>query len=755
MAVRTFSAGVLLSVVTSFAECGRPEAFTEVLVLTYRDFDELVKVCTYDDNWCRYADRKGKAIVYGSMRKYGIPVPEGARTLEVTVRICGNGWGEGLAVDVDLWTPNSAARIVVDGEVREERIPKLSRGDPHIHHHSYYKYEYGQSFSGSFDVSGKDSISLGVEMVDGARLDFYRAILTFEVPRKFRGLCYGPFRDNEDPDCGVLPTYEELKDDMSLIPKLTYAIRTYGVGRELGHIPELCQKTGVECYPGAWISRYRRENESEVRALTDIANRKLSRIKGLIVGNEVLLRDDMSEGELIRYMEKVRAETDVPVGTAETWRVWMEHPELAESSDFILVHIHPYWDGVAVEEAADYVLERWREVKGKYPGKEVIVGETGWPSQGRRNGEAVPGEKNQRRFLSDFLRIAEENDMPYFYFEMFDESWKVRYGETEAHWGLYTSRGSLKPLLVDLVPPEAREGVYRPPRELESVPVVAPVFVYTDAGSPENRFYPTGWMGDLAGWKGDPTDVMDDACAESPYRGDTCIRLTYHPGKEGWGGIYWQFPMNNWGDYPGYEISGAVGLLFRARGERGGEKAEFKVGGIRAPGKPYRDSFGPVSTGVVELTEGWRRYFIDLSGCDLSMVIGGFCWVTNREQNPEGCTIYVDEVEFVPGEGVPEQDDAQTTEPARFTLGRNYPNPFNSWTLIPYRLSRGGYVRLEIYDILGRPVRRLVEGRMPQGAHIVFWDGLDGSGRQVTSGVYLYRLRTAEGEASGRILVLR
>jgi hypothetical protein len=168
------------------------------------------------------------------------------------------------------------------------------------------------------------------------------------------------------------------------------------------------------------------------------------------------------------------------------------------------------------------------------------------------------------------------------------------------------------------------------------------VAVYTDKDAPDNHFIPSGWMGD----RGDID--FDDASTITPSAGRTCIRLGYSAQGshgEGWAGIYWQYPEQNWGDKPqGYDLTGAQRLVFRARGEHGGERAEFKVGGIRGR---YPDSIRlPRSTGVLTLTREWQRYEIPLADLDLTHVIGGFVWVTNRQSNPRGSTIYVDEIRF-------------------------------------------------------------------------------------------------------------
>ena len=184
------------------------------------------------------------------------------------------------------------------------------------------------------------------------------------------------------------------------------------------------------------------------------------------------------------------------------------------------------------------------------------------------------------------------------------------------------------------------------PKEVKPTPTPSPTPSPTHAlkkvVNVQDVFYPSGWMGD---W-GDIT--LDDACTDNPHSEPTCIKITYSAAKsqgKGWAGIYWQYPDSNWGDNPdGRDLTGATKLTFWARGEKGGEKAEFKVGGI--DGK-YPDSIQPpVSTGVIVLSDKWHQYSIDLTGKDLSHVIGGFCWVTNKNQNPYGCTIYLDDIKF-------------------------------------------------------------------------------------------------------------
>lgn len=168
--------------------------------------------------------------------------------------------------------------------------------------------------------------------------------------------------------------------------------------------------------------------------------------------------------------------------------------------------------------------------------------------------------------------------------------------------------------------------------------------IYDEAGSGGEQFYPSGWM------KGDGYDYNLTLThpKKKPHSGLTCMQVKWAPkGHDQWIGVYWQYPEHNWGKYPGRNLTGATTLTFWARGETGSEFAEFKFGGINRPadnGFPHSDTCGPISTGVIRLGTTWKKYNIDLRGYDLSNIAGGFCWVTNNYYNPNGCTIYLDDI---------------------------------------------------------------------------------------------------------------
>jgi exo-beta-1,3-glucanase (GH17 family) len=281
-----------------------------------------------------------------------------------------------------------------------------------------------------------------------------------QVRKPLDYLCYSPYRDGQAPGAAE-PTEAQIRADLALIAPLAKGIRTYSVGGILSRIPDLAREAGLEVYPGAWVGTDDAANLREVDALIALAKSGNPAIKGLIVGNEVLLRGDVTAARLFAYLQRVRdAKTGIPVTTADIYQDLNEHAaELNPLVDFALCHAHPYWEDLDAGNAAARVLQAWTGVKAKYPGKPVLVGETGFPTAGQSRGAAVPGEAGQTRFLGDLLAIAAREGMQVMWFEAFDEAWKGNEGPVGAHWGLWNPDRSEKPALAAA---RATTGLSRP-----------------------------------------------------------------------------------------------------------------------------------------------------------------------------------------------------------------------------------------------------------------------------------------------------
>jgi len=160
-------------------------------------------------------------------------------------------------------------------------------------------------------------------------------------------------------------------------------------------------------------------------------------------------------------------------------------------------------------------------------------------------------------------------------------------------------------------------------------------------------FTPSGFMGD--GEAGTKYVQFSESCKDNPKSPPTCIKITYTPGPQQWAGMYWQNKPNNWGEKPGDDLtkSGFTKITFWVRGDKGGEVAEFKSGGIDTTdkGKAYKDSFEK-TTGKISLKKTWEQHTISLEGVNLSSIIGVFSWVVSTSANAEGATIYLDDIQF-------------------------------------------------------------------------------------------------------------
>lgn len=454
---------------------------------------------------------------------------------------------------------------------------------------------------------------------------------------KFKGICASFFRKNQNPDLNLFPSEEEMLEDINFSKNLTGCLRNYGLTKQLEKFPELCERAGVDCLPGAWIGKYPEENRKETDALLRIAAKNYSRVKGLIIGNEVILRKDLPIKEFIEIIRSVNSQTNLPVTTADIWSEWMKYPELGAEVDFILVHIHPYWDGISIENAPEYVFKVWQQVAAYFPGKKVVIGETGWPSKGDVRDNAVPSPVNQASFIARFVELAQKNKIEYFYFDLFDESWKIeKEGVCGGAWGVLKEDGSLKTENSFIFNSSEVPKINRLEHKISAKQVSIPLIVYAEDDDEKNAFTPSGWMGDIN------NVTLDKACATSPHSGKTCTKITYQQGSQGWAGIYWQYPIKNWGMYPGYYLSGAKLLSFWAKGEKGGEKSIFKIGGIKDRKFEFHDSFGPLVSEVITLTADWQKFEIDLSSSDTSNLIGGFCWVTLPYS--DSLVVYLDDI---------------------------------------------------------------------------------------------------------------
>ena len=225
--------------------------------------------------------------------------------------------------------------------------------------------------------------------------------------------------------------------DLRTIRHFTRSVRLYGATDGWEQLPLLAATYGIRVTLGAWLDSRHEHNEHEVTAAIALASRS-SNATRLLIGNETQLREAIPLATLSAYLDRARRELDIPVSTAETGDYWLCHPELARHVDFIAIHVLPYWAEVPLDDAVQYVLDRYAAVRAAFPGMQVVIAETGWPSDGPHRGAAAPSIQNQARFFREFVAAAERLGIDYNLVEAFDQPWKAE-GEGRAgqHWGLF------------------------------------------------------------------------------------------------------------------------------------------------------------------------------------------------------------------------------------------------------------------------------------------------------------------------------
>lgn len=267
------------------------------------------------------------------------------------------------------------------------------------------------------------------------------------------GVTYDPHRKQDTQTSDSFPSEADIDHDLSLLANKVHAVRTYSVLKGLDKIPELAAKHNLNTTVGAWIDGNLEKNRQEIETLINVSKQDNPNIVRVMVGNEVLLRAEIPPEQLVEYIREVKKNTWRPVSTSETWAEWMKHPELVNEVDFIAVHILPYWEGIAAEDAVDYVFDRYHAVQKAYPNKPIVITEVGWPSDGQPFKHATASISNQAKFLREFLNRADAEKVTYYIVEAFDQPWKMSIeGSAGAYWGIFNADRQPKyPMDADVI----------------------------------------------------------------------------------------------------------------------------------------------------------------------------------------------------------------------------------------------------------------------------------------------------------------
>ena len=268
------------------------------------------------------------------------------------------------------------------------------------------------------------------------------------IKYRLHGLNFSPYLKGENPNFGTVLTESQIRGRMLVIAPFTNWVRTFGSTRGLENAPRIAREFGLKVAAGAWLGTNLSANEIEIQNL--IAAASAGYVDITVIGNETLLRGDLTESQLISYIRRFKeAVPGVPVGTAEVYGELLAHPGVINASDVILANIYPFWEGKNVNNAVAFVHEKYRVLSAAAAGKEVIVSETGWPSCGNTVDQAVPSLENSCAFFLNFISWARGENVKYFYFEAFDEAWKVvSEGPQGACWGIWDEDRNMKPCML-------------------------------------------------------------------------------------------------------------------------------------------------------------------------------------------------------------------------------------------------------------------------------------------------------------------
>jgi exo-beta-1,3-glucanase (GH17 family) len=264
-----------------------------------------------------------------------------------------------------------------------------------------------------------------------------------DASAKLQCVSYAPFRGAQtplDPDTHI--SAEQIEQDLTQLAKITECVRTYSIENGLDQVPGLAQKVGLKVIQGIWLGSGRLKNLNQISTAVRLTKLYPDVITALVVGNEVLLRGEMTTNDLAATIRSVKAQVTVPITYADVWEYWLRNREIYDAVDFVTIHILPYWEDFPIRAkfAAAHVDAIRQRMAVAFPDKEILIGETGWPSEGRMREGALPSRTNQARVVSEILLLAKQENFRVNLIEAYDQPWKRQLeGTVGGYWGLFDS----------------------------------------------------------------------------------------------------------------------------------------------------------------------------------------------------------------------------------------------------------------------------------------------------------------------------
>ncbi len=262
-----------------------------------------------------------------------------------------------------------------------------------------------------------------------------------DAGQKLYCVSYTPFRGGQSPLVeGTRAEPWQIEEDLALLSKYTGCVRTYSVTDGLDDVLASARRHGLKVLEGIWISNNAEKTRRQIATGIALAKQYPDVITGVVVGNEVLLRGEMAAPDLIANIREVKAQVAAPVTYADVWEYWLRYPAVQNAVDFVTIHILPYWEDfpIPASRAAAHVADIRRKVADAMPGKEIVIGEFGWPSAGRMRESARPSRSNQARAATETLALAQRENFRVNIIEAFDQPWKrALEGAVGGYWGIF------------------------------------------------------------------------------------------------------------------------------------------------------------------------------------------------------------------------------------------------------------------------------------------------------------------------------
>jgi len=256
---------------------------------------------------------------------------------------------------------------------------------------------------------------------------------------KLQCVSYAPFRGQQTPlDPTTHIAASQIEEDLTQLAKITDCVRTYSIENGLDQVPAVAAKVGLKVIQGIWLGSNRLKNLAQVAIAVRLSKEFPGVVTALVVGNEVLLRGEMTTSDLAAIIRSVKSQVSVPVTYADVWEYWLRNREIYDAVDFVTIHILPYWEDVPIRAkfAATHVNAIRQRMAVAFPGKEILIGETGWPSEGRMRDGALPSRTNQARVVSEILSMAKQEGFRVNLIEAHDQPWKRQLeGTVGGYWG--------------------------------------------------------------------------------------------------------------------------------------------------------------------------------------------------------------------------------------------------------------------------------------------------------------------------------